>query len=100
MSEMGFQLQKLKRCQFAMAFAGVNTTPVKKVLNPKSALSCRLCGASVANGGYYSLTSDTAEKLLFVREFLRYSVLKKTCLLGRVFFARSAFDALNALRLR
>ena len=63
MSEMGFQLQKLKRCQFAMAFAGVNTTPVKKVLNPKSALSCRLCGASVANGGYYSLTSDTAEKL-------------------------------------
>ena len=46
-----------------MAFAGVNTTPVKKVLNPKSALSCRLCGASVANGGYYSLTSDTAEKL-------------------------------------
>ena len=63
MSEMGFQLQKLKRCQFSMAFAGVNTTPVKKVLNPKSALSCRLCGASVANGGYYSLTSDTAEKL-------------------------------------
>ena len=62
MSEMGFQLQKLKRCQFSMAFAGVNTTPVKKVLNPKSALSCRLCGASVANGGYYSLTSDTAEK--------------------------------------
>lgn len=63
MSEMGFQLQKLKRCQFSMAFAGVNTTPVKKVLNPKSALSCRLCGASVANGGYYSLTSDTPEKL-------------------------------------
>lgn len=63
MSEMGFQLQKLKRCQFSMAFAGVNTTPVKKVLNPKSALSCRLCGARVANGGYYSLTSDTAEKL-------------------------------------
>ena len=59
MSEMGFQLQKLKRCQFAMAFAGINTTPVKKVF----ALSCRLCGASVANGGYYSLTSDTAEKL-------------------------------------
>ena len=42
-----------------MAFVGVNTTPVMKVLNPKS---CRLCGASVANGGYYSLTSDTAEK--------------------------------------
>ena len=63
MSEMGFQLQKLKRCQFSIAFAGVNTTPVKKVLNPKSALSCRLCGASVANGGYYSLTSDTPEKL-------------------------------------
>ena len=60
MSEMGFQLQKLKRCQFSMAFVGVNTTPVMKVLNPKS---CRLCGASVANGGYYSLTSDTAEKL-------------------------------------
>ena len=44
-----------------MPFAG--TTPVKKVLNLRSALSCRLCGASVANCGYYSLTSDTAEKL-------------------------------------
>ena len=59
-----------------MAFAGVKKTPVKKVLKQKSALSCRLCGATVTNGGYYSLTldrtsfpgnevaSDTPEKFL------------------------------------
>ena len=58
-----FNYKSLQKCQFFMAFAGVKTTPVKKVLNPKSALSCRLCGASVANGGYYSLTSDIAENL-------------------------------------
>ena len=50
MSEMGFQLQKLKRCQFSMTFAGANITSVKKVLNPKFPLSCHLCGASVAKG--------------------------------------------------
>ena len=44
-----------------MALAGVKATPVNKILKPKSALSsvsCRLCGATVTNGGYYSLTSD------------------------------------------
>ena len=55
MSEIGFQLQ---RCQFFMALAGVKISPVNKVLKPKSALSCRLCGATVTNGGHYSLTSD------------------------------------------
>ena len=36
-----------------MALAGVKTTPVNKFLKPKSAT-----GATVTNGGYYSLTSD------------------------------------------
>ena len=99
MSEMGFQLQKLKGVNF-MAFAGVKTTPVKKVLNPKSALSCRLCGAKLANGGYYSLTSDTAEKLSICLRISSLFGVEETCLWGRVFCARSAFGALNALRLR
>ena len=95
MSEMGFQLQKLTE-----AFAGVNTTPVNKVLNPKSALSCRVCGASVANGGYYSLTSDTAEKLSICSRISSLFGVEENLSVGRVFFARSAFGALNALRLR
>ena len=41
-----------------MTLAGVKTTLVNKVLKLKSALSCRLCGPTVTNGGYYSLTSD------------------------------------------
>ena len=87
MSEIGFQLQ---RYQFFMAFAGVKTTPVKKVLKPKSALSCRLCGATVTNGGYYGLTldrtsfpaSDTPEKLLkylFENFFVILSGRKPVC---------------------
>ena len=47
---------------FCMAITEAKTTPVKKVINSKSSLSCRLCEVSVvANGGYYSLFSDNAK---------------------------------------
>ena len=49
---------------FCMATTEAKTTPVKKVINSKSSLSCRLCEVSVvANGGYYSLFPDNAKKI-------------------------------------
>ena len=77
-----------KWCQvavfFCMAITEAKTTPVKKVINSKSSLSCRLCEVSVvANGGYYSLFSDNAKKLEW----------KRIRLLGRVFCATEVLSA-------
>ena len=57
---------QLQGCQvavfFCMAITEAKTTPVKKVINSKSSLSCRLCEVSfVANGGCYSQFSDNAK---------------------------------------
>ena len=80
---------------FCMAITEPKTTPVKKVINSKSSLSCRLCEVSVvANGGYYSLCSDNAKKMDICS---RISVLfgVEENLLGRVFYARSVINTLK-----
>ena len=48
-----------------MTFAGVKTTPVKKILNSKSSLFCLLCedNVVVSSRGYYRLASDNAIEL-------------------------------------
>lgn len=45
-----------------MAFAGVKTTPVKKVPSSDSSF-CRVCGSQVyVNGGFYNLVAGKLEK--------------------------------------
>ena len=47
---------------FCMAITEAKPTPVKKVKNSKSSLSCRLCEVSVVANDGYSLCSDNAKK--------------------------------------